>query len=120
MRIRIFAVTVFALSLVLCGPSAFAQETTSEDDLRSVIEDIRDWPPNFKDMERPLGKAVKDQKKSVRKFFRDYGDLSSVEYLDTFKGIDVYYVRFRYGPTVFTIRRSERGRIEYMRYMTMF
>ena len=116
MRIRLFAVTVFALSVVLCGPSALAQETTSEDDLRAVIEDFRDWPPNLKDMEKGLQKAVREQRKTVRKFFQDSGSLKSVEFLDTFKGIDIYYVRFQYGPAVFTIRRSERGRIEHMYY----
>ena len=111
---------VLALILLLCGPSAVAQETTSEDDLRAVIEDLSDWPPNYEDMESPLANAIKEQKKHVIEFFRNYGSLSSVQYLDTFKGIDIYFVRFQYGPAVYTIRRSDQGRIEYMYYMTMF
>jgi len=104
-----------ALVLMVAFP-ATGQETTSADDLRAVLADLRDWPPDYSTMTKELAKALKKQKSKVRKFFRNIGEIETVTFWDTFKEVDLYLVSSEHGRIVMRFRRDDSGKVEDLRY----
>ena len=90
---------------------ALAQETTNENDLRAVIEDLRGGSPDFDDMEPPLRIAIRENRANINQFLMALGPIQSIRFEETDTRVDIYYVRFRNGRTVWQFARSPRGRI---------
>ena len=86
--------STIAICLMLTGPVC-GQETTTAEQLREVLEDIKDWPPDYERMHPKLAKALKKAKSKVRKHYKRAGAIESVEFVESFRGVDLYYVKFR-------------------------
>ena len=99
------------LMTIVLSTTAFAQDTTDADDLRSVIANLRTGSPEYDDMEPPLRIAVREQSTTITQFLAAMGPIRSIEFEETDSGVDIYLVRFRNGRTVWQFARSPRGRI---------
>jgi len=111
MAISLASIVPLGLFVALSWTLAFAQETTNENDLHSVIEDLRSGSPDFNDMEPPIRIAVRENEPYINQFLRVMGPIKSIRFEETDSGIDIYYVQFRNGRTVWQFARSPRGRI---------
>ena len=107
--------STIAICLMLTGPVC-GQETTTADGLRALIEDIRDWPPDFDGMGSGLAKAVKEQKSKKMKRLRQAGRIESVDFIESYRGVDLYYVRFRKQRWFVRLERDVDGKILQYRY----
>ena len=107
-----------AVCLMLSG-SAIAQETTTAEQLREVLDDIKDWPPDYERMHPKLAKALKKQKSKVLKQFKQAGRIESVEFIESFRGADLYYVKLRKRRWFMRFERAEDGEILTLRYWTV-
>ena len=110
---RTLATMVFCL--ILSGP-AIGQETTTPDELRAALEDIRDWPPDYDGIESRMAKRIKKGKSKTLKHFKQGGNIDSVEFIESFGGADLYYVRFQKSRWFVPFKRGEDGKISYIRY----
>ena len=99
-----------AICLILYGP-AIGQETTTPDELRAVLEDIRDWPPDYDGMDSRLAEALKKDESKARKDLKQSGNINSIEFIESFRGIDLYYVRFEENRWFVGFKRGEDGKI---------
>ena len=113
------SIAPFVLISALFSTMAFAQETTDEDDLRSVIEDLRSGAPDFNGMEPPLRIAVRESISNITEYLARLGPLLFIQFEETDNGIDIYFVRFSNGRTIWQFARSPRGRIGIL-YFNMF
>ena len=104
-----------AICLILSG-LAIGQETTTPDELRAVLEDIRDWPPDYDGMDSRLADAVKKGGSQTRESFKQSGNINSVEFIESFRGVDLYYVRFEENRWFVGFTRGEDGKISRLRY----
>ena len=104
-----------AVCLMLSGP-VIGQETTNSEQLRATLEDIRDWPPDYDGMGTKLGKAIRKHKSKTRKLFKRSGDIESVEFIESFRGVDLYYVRFQFNRWFVRFVRDDDGKIVTFRF----
>ena len=109
------ALVTMAVCLTLSVP-VIGQETTNSEQLRAVLEDLRDWPPDYDGMATKLAKIVRKKKSNTRKVFERSGDIESVEFIESFKGVDLYYVRFQYHRWFMRFARDDDGKIASLRY----
>ena len=109
------ALATVAVCLMLSGP-VIGQETTNSEQLRATIEDIRDWPPDYDGMRTKLAKAVRKGKSKMLKRLTKNGDIESVEFIESFKGVDLYYVRFHNNRWFMRFARGDDGKIVSFRY----
>ena len=95
---------------------------SSVDELRAVIEDLRNWPPDFDNMRLKLAKQFKTnkQKKYAKKFFDYVVETEEILYVDTISGRDIYYVRFECASSMFRIAKSKAGKLLRLRYWRPF
>ena len=100
---------------MVSGP-AIGQETTTGEQLREVLEDIKDWPPDYERMHPKLAKALKKHKSKTLKHFKRAGRIESVEFIESFRGTDLYYVKFRKHRWFIRFERAEDGEISTFRY----
>ena len=108
MRTNATALLAGAAMLLLAGPVE-AQETTAAEDLRAVIEDIRDGQlDDFKAADR-LEKAIRKQKARTRRFYRRAGATQEITLLGTDRGISTYLVRFESALAIIRFARKEEG-----------
>ena len=105
------SIAPFVLIAALFSTTALAQDTTDEDDLRSVIEDLRSGSPDFDDMEPVVRITVREQSSNITQYLAALGPLQSIQFEETDSGIDIYLVRFSNGRTIWQFARSPRGRI---------
>ena len=115
--------TALAACLMLALPAA-AQETTSADDVRAVIEDARDGRLDDLPMTGALAEAARGQKKKDRrrhaKNFKRFGELQDVAFWETFDGTDLYLTAFENARVVIAIARSgPDGPFRYFRYRSI-
>ena len=104
-----FIATITA-ALILAAPVA-SQETTTVDEARAAIADLRDWPPDFDSMTKRLAKGIKKGKKGARKFFKDAGELERIEFWETFGGQDLYLLYFQNSRAGMRFARDADGKI---------
>lgn len=110
-----FILTIAVSLTILPGPVA-AQETTSADDVRAVIEDVRDGTVDDVAATRKFVGAFQKAKERTRKHFRSYGALKEIVFWETFRGYDLYLVSFRSARVVFRVRRNGNGEFNALRY----
>ena len=111
MATPLVSIVPFILLVTFSCTGALAQETTDEHDLRSVINTLRNGSPDYDDMEPALRIAVREQNSSIIKFLNSLGPTRSIQFEETANGVDVYFVQFRNGRTIWQFARSHRGRI---------
>ena len=78
------------------APGAGLRSTTVEQ-LRAMLEDLRDWPPDSDEVSPTMTKewgGNKGARDKYARLFEQGGAIESVEFLETFQGADVYWVRF--------------------------
>ena len=102
--------TTIAAALVLAGPVG-SQETTTADDVRAVVADMRDWPPDYGEMDSRLAKAYRKGKKRTLRFFEDAGKLERVTFWETFGGADLYLLDFENCRAAMQFARDADGKI---------
>lgn len=111
--------TCLALSL-----TAAAQETTTAEDVRTVIADVRDGRLDDVPMTGELAKVARGQKKKDRrrhaKNFKRFGALENVTFWETFDAVDLYLTAFERARVVIAIARSgPDGPFRHFRYRSV-
>ena len=82
--------------LTLAAPAA-AQQSTTVEHVRAMLEDLRDWPPDSAEVPPTTTKewgGNNNARDKHARLFEHGGAIESIQLLETFKGADVYWVRF--------------------------
>ena len=98
-----------ALSLMLAGPVAAQERTTTVDGVQAVLDDLRDWPPNSEAIPKKVARKWKKDKGARDKYarlFAEGGALQSIDFIDAFDGGDAYLIEFE-NARVLLLYRSE-------------
>ena len=110
-RIDKFKIATVIGCLFFAGP-VVSQESTSAKHLGAMLEDLRDWPPDSAEVPSKMAKKWGRDRKAKKKYstlFEHGGDIESIQFLDTFQGSDVYWVRFQKARLVVLYKRDEDG-----------
>ena len=107
-----------ALLMVLSSPVA-AQETSSPDDLRAAIEDLRDGTIDEVAAAKKWIDRVRKQKSKTRKKFERLGRLENIIFWETYERHDLYLVSFEFGRVVYSMNRNNDGEIQSLGYRTI-
>lgn len=109
---------VAALLMALTSPVA-AQEYSSANVLRAVIEDLRDGTLDDVPSNRATVDAIRKHKDKTRKFYQRLGPVEDITYWDTFNGRDLYLVSFKSGRVVYQLRLQRNGEIRNIKFRTI-
>ena len=106
-------IIVVALSLMLAGPVVGQERTTTAEQVRAVLDDIRDWPPDSeaipKKAARKWGKNKGARDKYAR-LFAEGGELQSIDFIDAFDGGDAYMIEFENARVLLLYRTKPKKR----------
>ena len=113
-----FIFTMAALLVMLSSPVA-AQETSSGDDLRVAIEDLRDGTIDEVAATSRVIDAYRKNKKKTRKNLERYGPLENITFWETYDRLDLYLVSFEFARVVYMMRRNDDGEIRSLGYRSI-
>ena len=116
-RLADAALTAVAEVLGLAAPAAGPRSTTAEQ-LRAMLEDLRDWPPDSDEVPSTMSRKWGGNKGARDKYaelFEHGGAIVSVEFLETRQGADVYRVRFENARLLVRYARDEAGMLRTFR-----
>lgn len=106
-------VIVALLFLMLSGPVAGQERTTTVEHVRSMLDDLRDWPPDSEEIpKKRTQKWRKDKKVRERyaRLFAEGGELQSIEFIDAFDYGDAYLVEFENARVLVRYTREPKER----------
>ena len=106
---------VAVLSLMLAGPVAGQEKTTTVEHVRAMLDDLRDWPPDSEEIPKKRAQKWRKDKKNRKRYaqlFAEGGELQSIEFIDTFDYGDVYLIEFENARVLlrYTRHRKSDGR----------
>ena len=99
------------------APAAGPWSTTVEH-LRAMLEDLRDWPPDSDEVPPRMTKkwgGNNGARDKYARLFEHGGAIESVEFLETFQGADVYWVRFENARLLVRYARDGAGMLRMFR-----
>ena len=106
-------IIVAVLSLMLAVPVAGQERTTTDEHVRAMLDDLRDWPPDSEEIPKKIarkwGKNKRDRERYAR-LFAEGGELQSIELIDAFDRGDVYMVEFENARVMVGYRREPKKR----------
>ncbi len=109
-------IIVAVLSLMLAGPVAGQQRTTTDEQVRTMLDDLRDWPPDSQEIPkkraRKWSKNKRDRERYAR-LFAEGGDLQSIDFIEAFDGGDMYMVEFENARVMIRYRREPKKRYQW-------
>jgi hypothetical protein len=79
--------------------------------LRSIISELQQGRPDYSRMEPMIQMFIQQQLPNSSKLLQKFGALQKVEFLETRDGTDMFRVDFLNGPTTWSIRLSNSGKI---------
>ncbi len=109
--------SMVALLMLLSGP-VVAQQTSSADQLRAIIEDLHDGTLDEVAATQNLVSIIRKEKQKTRRYYRLLGQIESIAFWDTFLKFDLYLVSFKSGRVVYRIRRND-GELKSFKYRTI-
>ena len=110
-----FILPMAVLLMMLSNPVA-AQESTSADDLRAAIEDLRDGTIDEVAVTSKLNDVFQKQKKKTREKLERYGPLENITFWETYNRFDLYLVSFKFARVVYSMNRNDDGEIRSLWY----
>ena len=106
-------IIVVALALMLAGPVAGQERTTTDEHVRAILDDLRDWPPDSeaipKKVARKWGKNKGARDKYAR-LFAEGGELQSIDFIDAFDHGDAYMIEFENARVLLLYRTKPKKR----------
>ena len=103
-------VIVALVCLILAVPAA-ARDTTDEQ-VRAMLNDLRDWPPDSAEVPTKVAKKWGKHKGARDKYARLFaqgGKLQSIEFIDTFDVGDIYLIEFENARVLLRYRRDPKN-----------
>ena len=101
------------LSLALACPVAGQERTTTADDVRAILDDLRDWPPDSEaipdKVARKWGKNKGAREKYAR-LFAEGGEMKSIDFIDAFDRGDAYMIEFENARAMVVYRPEPKKR----------
>ena len=76
---------------------ATGQRSTTVEHVRAMLDDLRDWPPDSAEVPPRTTKEWGGNNKARDRYARLFergGAIQSIQFLETFQGSDIYWVRF--------------------------
>ena len=104
---------VAVLSLMLAGPVAGQEKTTTVEHVRAMLDDLRDWPPDSEEIPKKRAQKWRKDKKNRKRYaqlFAEGGELQSIEFIDTFDYGDVYLIEFENARVLLRYTRHPKER----------
>ena len=83
-----------------------------------MLEDLRDWPPDSDEVPPRMTKewgGNNGARDKYARLFEHGGAIESVEFLETFQGADVYWVRFENARLLVRYARDGAGMLRMFR-----
>ena len=105
------SIGIAVVSLLLAGPVA-GQESTSVEQVRALLMDIQDWPPDSAEIPTKMAKKWGKDRKAKKKYkalFKQGGAIESIQFLDTFRETDIYWIRFENARLLVQYARDADG-----------
>ena len=92
--------------------------STTVEHVHAVLEDLREWPPDSAEVPPTMAKewgGNNNAKNKYGRLFAEGGALESIEFLETFQGADVYWVRFENARLLVRYARDGSGMMRLFR-----
>ena len=102
-------ISVALLSLMLAGQAAAQEWGTTSEQVRAILDDLRDWPPDSKAVPKKVAREWAKNKGSREKYaklFVEGGELQSMEFIDAFDRGDVYLIEFENARVLLVYRQN--------------
>ena len=102
-----------SLSLMLAGPVAAQERTTTDEGVRAVLADLKDWPPDTEAVPSKVARKWKKNKGARDKYarlFAEGGALQSIEFIDAFDAGDAYLLEFENARVLLVYRTEPKKR----------
>ena len=111
---------VALLTLMLAGPAAGQEWGTSPEQVRAILDDLRDWPPDSKAIPKKVARKWgkdKGTRKKYAELFAEGGELQTIEFIDAFDHGDAYMIEFENARVMLVYVQEPKKR---WRWRTMF
>lgn len=100
------------------APTVGEPSSTTVESLRAMLDDLRDWPPDSAEVPPRFTKewgGNAGARDKYARLFDERGALESIQYLETFRGLDVYWVRFENARLLVRYARDGSGMLRTFR-----
>ena len=100
------------------APTEGEPSSTTVETLRALLEDLRDWPPDSAEVPPRFTKewgGNAGARDKYARLFDEGGALQSIQFLETFRGLDVYWVRFENARLLVRYARDGSGMLRAFR-----
>ena len=102
-----------SLSLMLVGPVAAQERTTTDEGVRAVLADLKVWPPDTDAIPSKVARKWKKNKGARDKYprlFAEVGALRSIDFIDAFDVGDAYLLEFENARVLLVYRTEPKKR----------
>ena len=102
-----------SLALMLAGPVAAQERTTTDEGVRAVLADLKDWPPDTDAVPSKVARKWKKNKGARDKYarlFAEGGELQSIDFIDAFDVGDAYLIEFENARVLLVFRTEPKKR----------
>ena len=106
-------IIIAALSLSLAGPVAAQERATTTEEVRAVLDDLRDWPPDTEAIPSKVARKWRKNQGARDKYarlFAEGGDLQSIDFIDAFDAGDAYLLEFENARVLLVYRTRPKKR----------
>ena len=104
-----YKITVMIAALCLIPAGLVAARDTTDAQVRAMLDDLREWPPDSAEIPRKTAKKWGKNKGARDKYahlFAEGGELQSIEFIDSFDAGDVYLIEFENARVMLAYKRD--------------